>query len=475
MGKTGAFLQHDRRDPGYRPVQERLSDFRSVDRILSPEETREQASRCMDCGTPFCHAYGCGLGNPVPEINDMVFRGQWDQALKLLLSTNNFPEFTARLCPALCEAACVLEPGGAAATNRQIELSVIEHGFAAGAAGPFPPKTRTGRKVAVIGSGPSGLAAADTLNKAGCDVVVYERQANPGGILRYGIPDFKLEKWVVERRVRLMEQEGVTFETRVNVGSDISVSYLKMKFDALVIAIGAGIPRDLKIPGRELSGIHFAMEYLIQQNKRVSGEPLGDGREIHARGKKVVIIGGGDTGSDCLGTALRQRARDVTQLEIMPEPGAERCSTTPWPEWPLKLRKSHAHREGGRRAWSTTALSFEGAEGRVQKINCTKVRWERPAPDAPAVCTYEPGTETALDADLVLLAMGFTGPDAGGIAGPLPVELDARGLIKTDENNMTAVPGVFAAGDAARGQSLVVWAIGEGRKAAEGVLRYLGK
>ena len=337
-------MEYKRKDPGYRPVEERLRDYRAVELQLSQDEINRQASRCMDCGTPFCHAYGCPVSNVIPEINSFVLNGNWRQAMNLLLSADNFPEFTGRACPAPCEGACVAGIHGDPVTIRQIELAIIEKGFESGDVGFGPPSIRYDKRVAVIGGGPAGLAVADTLNRAGYLVTVYDSAGHPGGILRYGIPDFKLEKWVVERRVKLMEHEGIVFETGVNVGEDISYGYLKKRFDAVCLAGGAREPRALKIPGRELKGIHYAMDYLTQQNKRIGGEPVDPSKSVTAEGKTVVVIGGGDTGSDCLGTALRQGAKKVYQFEILPKPPAGRSESTPWPLWPLMLRETHAHK-----------------------------------------------------------------------------------------------------------------------------------
>jgi glutamate synthase (NADPH/NADH) small chain len=473
MGNPTGFLDFRRKDPGYRPREERLKDYRAVELQLSHSEIHRQAARCMDCGIPFCHAYGCPVSNVIPEFNDWVYRGKWREALDILLSTNNFPEFTGRICPAPCEAACVAGLHGEAVTIRQIELTIIEKGFESGDMIPQPPAKRLDERVAVLGSGPAGLAAADTLNRAGYGVTVYDSAQEPGGILRYGIPDFKLEKWVVKRRVELMEKEGVRFEMGVTVGEDLSYRYLKNRFDALCLAGGAREPRDLPVPGRNLEGIHFAMDYLTQQNKRVGGEPLDPSEEIRATGKAVVVIGGGDTGSDCVGSALRQHARKVYQLEILPKPPSHRAQSTPWPMWPLILRDTHSHEEGGERIWSVMTKAFVGHKGRVKKLRVAEVAWKASEGGAVQVPVEKSGTEFEVEADLVLLAMGFTGPGKNRLVEDLGMERDARGNVKADARNMTSAEGIFVAGDMARGQSLVVRAIADGRRAADGMIHYL--
>ncbi len=471
FSKETAFLEYERKDPGYRPREERLRDYRAVERQLTHEGINRQAARCMECGTPFCHAYGCPVGNVIPEFNDHVFRGHWQQALDILLFRNNFPEFTGRVCPAPCESACVAGINGDPITIRQIELAIIERGFESGYLPTRLSLRRLDKRVAVIGSGPAGLAAADTLNRAGYRVTVYDNASRPGGILRYGIPDFKLEKWVIDRRIQLMEEQGVLFETGVSAGEDISYRYLTRRFDAICLACGARRPRDLSLPGRDLKGIHFAMDYLTQQNKRVSGEPIDPSYEIHAAGKKVLILGGGDTGSDCLGTALRQGARKVRQFEILPRPPARRAESTPWPEWPLMLRQTHAHKEGGELRWSVLTKAFLGEGGRVQKIRCAEADWET-GDQGPK---ERPGTEFEVEADLVILALGFVGPGENRFLEEQGISRDARGNVKGDQEGRTNLEGLFVAGDMRQGQSLVVRAIADGRQAAQGIIRYLHK
>jgi glutamate synthase (NADPH/NADH) small chain len=474
MGKPRAFLDVPRRDPGYRPRDERTQDFREVEQRLDDAALREQASRCMDCGIPFCHGCGCPLGNVIPEWNEMVFQGRWQEAANLLYATNNFPEFTGRICPAPCEAACTAGLHEQAVAIRQVELAVIEKAYAEGYIQPRPPARRTGKTVAVIGSGPAGLAAADQLNRMGHQVTVYEQDARPGGLLRYGIPDFKLEKTVVDRRIALMAAEGVTFENGVAAGRDIAPTFLRRRFDALCLAIGARQPRDLKVPGRDLAGIHFAMDFLAQQNRRIAGY-LGDDAAISAAGLRVVVIGGGDTGSDCVGTAIRQGAASVTQLEIMPEPPEARHESTPWPQWPYQKRTSSSHQEGCERRWSVVTKKFIGRKGRVNRLAGVAVAWATDADGRPVRMSETPASDFSLPADLVLLAMGFTGPAKDGLAEALGLALDARGCLAVDANGMTSAPGIFAAGDAVSGASLVVRAIAAGRSLAVNIDAWLGK
>ena len=474
MGETGGFLKYYRKEPNYRKVEERIRDFEPVELRLLDSEVRAQAARCMDCGTPFCHGCGCPLINIIPEMTDLVYNNRWQEALDILLSTSNFPEFTARICPALCEASCVLGINDDPVTIRQIELAIIEKGFEAGYLRARPPVVRFDQKVAIIGAGPSGLAVADTLNRAGYHVTVYDRARNAGGILRYGIPDFKLDKKIVDRRINLMQDEGVVFDLGVSVGDDVSYNYLKNRFDAICLSGGSREPRDLKVPGRSLKGIHLAMDYLVQQNKLLAGEPVAEAETITAEGKSVLIIGGGDTGSDCLGTALRQRARKVYQFEIMPKPPKERPDSTPWPMWPNILKETSSHKEGGERRWCVSTKEFNGSDGSVKSVKCVEVEWFDSG-GGKMELKEKAGTEFEIQADLVLLSMGFTGPGRNKIVEDLNIERDSRGNIKKNESHMTSVDGVFAAGDIATGQSLVVRAIADGRATAIGVAQYLGK
>jgi glutamate synthase (NADPH/NADH) small chain len=466
MGKTTGFMEHERELPTRRPVTERVNDWFEIYQDFPEAKLRAQGARCMDCGVPFCHT-GCPVNNIIPDWNDLVYRGRWKDAVRQLHATNNFPEFTGRICPAPCETACVLGINQPPVTIKQIEKSIVERGFEEGWIRPEPPRYRTGKKVAVVGSGPAGLAAAQQLCRAGHAVTVYEKADRIGGLLRYGIPHFKLEKHIVDRRLAQMEAEGVRFVTNAHVGNTTPVENLQRNFDAIVLAGGSEQPRDLKVPGRELKGIHFAMEYLPQQNRRCEGDVLNSASDILATGKRVVIIGGGDTGADCLGTCHRQKPLSVHQFEIMPMPPDERSPQTPWPLWPMQLRVEGAHEEGGIRDWSIATTAFTGdAEGNVKQLHAIRVG---PPPK------FEPihGTEFTLDVDLVLIAMGFLGPVRGGMIEQLGVVLDPRGNIATDDYSMTSVAGVFAAGDMRRGQSLVVWAISEGRKAAAAVDCYL--
>ena len=465
MGKVTGFLEHKRELPTRRPVTERINDWFEIYIEYPDEKVRTQGARCMDCGVPFCHN-GCPLNNIIPDWNDLVYRDRWEEAIRKLHATNNFPEFTGRICPAPCEAACVLGINEPPVTIRQIEKTVIEHAWSAGWIRPEPPAEETGKRVAVIGSGPAGLAAAQQLRRAGHAVTVFEKNEKPGGLLRFGIPNFKLEKHIVERRLRQMEAEGVEFVTNAHVGQNVSVNDLRNKYDSIVLAGGAEQPRDLPLPGRELKGIHFAVDYLSQQNRRCE-ELLFDTEAISAEGKRVIIIGGGDTGADCLGTAHRQKAKSIHQFELMPMPPSERSPKTPWPLWPMQLRTESAHEEGGLREWSISTTEFHGNEAG----NVTGLTGYRVGP--PPKFEPQAGTEFFLECDLVLLAMGFVGPVRNGMLAQLGVKLDNRGNVATDDTCMSSVPGVFAAGDMRRGQSLVVWAIEEGRRAARGVDSYL--
>jgi glutamate synthase (NADPH/NADH) small chain len=452
-------------------VEERVNDWKEVYLPYPEEGLRQQGARCMDCGIPFCHQ-GCPLGNLIPDWNDLVYRDRWETALERLHATNNFPEFTGRLCPAPCEGSCVLGINDDPVTIKSIEVSIIDKGFAEGWVIPRPPLVRTGKSVAVIGSGPAGLAAAEQLNRAGHYVTVFEKSDRIGGLLRYGIPEFKMEKRILNRRLSVMEQEGVQFRTSVNVGVDIALEQLKADFDAIVLAGGAGMPRDLQVPGRELKGIHFAMEYLTLSNRRVEGDEIPDDQFISARGKRVVIIGGGDTGADCLGTVHRQGALSVHQFELLPRPPDTRGADNPWPLWPNVFRVSTAHEEGGERVFSVSTQRFSGDEqGHVTALHGTNVELVRK--DGRMSFETIPGTEFSMDVDLVLLAMGFLGPEREGLLSNFDVKITERGNVWRDSNWMTSVQGVFTAGDMQRGQSLIVWAIAEGRSAARGVDLFL--
>ena len=472
MGKVTGFLEYPRKTPSSRPIEERVKDYREVYHKMPAEELRTQGARCMDCGIPFCHT-GCPLNNIIPDWNDLVYRGRWQEALQVLHSTNNFPEFTGRVCPAPCETACVLGINSDPVTIKQIEKAIADRGFAEGWIRPQLPAVRTGKKVAVIGSGPAGLAAAQQLARAGHTVTVFEKADRVGGLLRYGIPDFKMEKHLIDRRVEQMEQEGVTFRTGVNAGFDVHGSELLRDYDAILIAIGSTIPRDLPVPGRELQGIHFAMEFLPQQNRRVAGLPVNPETSITATGKQVVIIGGGDTGSDCLGTSIRQEAAEIHMIELLPMPPSSRTSDMPWPNWPMTLRIESSHEEGGQRQWSIATKKFTGENGYVKKLHAVRLEWNPPDGNGRRTMQEIPGSEFEIDADLVLLALGFLYPQPDGLVQQLGLKLDPRGNIAVDENFMAGVPGVFAAGDAQRGQSLVVWALAGGRKAARAADLYL--
>ena len=465
MGKTTGFLEYSRELAPRRPVTQRVNDWFEIYLDLPEETLRKQGARCMDCGVPFCQT-GCPVNNLIPDWNDLVYRGRWKEAVRQLHATNNFPEFTGRICPAPCEAACVLGINQPAVTIKQNEKNIVERGFLEGWIRPEPPKHRTGKKVAIVGSGPAGLAAAQQLCRAGHAAVVYEKADRIGGLLRYGIPQFKLEKHIVDRRLEQMSAEGVKFVTGAEVGKNVSVEDIRHDFDAIVLAGGAEQSRDLKVPGRELKGIHFAMEYLPQQNRRCLGDTVEPEIEILATGKRVVIIGGGDTGADCLGTCHRQKPLSVHQFEIMPKPPDERSPLTPWPLWPMQLRTEGAHEEGGIRDWSIATTKFSGEAGGVKQLHAVRVG---PPPRFEPI----PGSDFTMEADLVLIAMGFLGPVRNGMIEQLGVALDPRGNVATDHNYMSSVPGVFAAGDMRRGQSLVVWAIAEGRKAAASVDTYL--
>lgn len=463
MGKISGFLEYGRKDPKKLAPQERLKNYKEFELPVVQETLKEQAARCMDCGVPFCNT-GCPLGNLIPDWNDHTYNGLASEAIDALHATNNFPEITGRICPAPCEAACVLGINAEPVSIKLIERATGDRAISEGWIVPQPPTDRTGKKVAIVGSGPAGLAAAQQLARAGHLVTVFERDDRIGGLLCYGIPDFKMEKDLIARRVEQMKGEGVEFRTSVAVGVDITVEHLKAEFDAICLAIGSRVPRDLPMPGRELTGIHFAMDFLTQQNRRVAGDVVPDDIAILAGGKKVVVIGGGDTGSDCIGTSNRQGAVSVTNFEIMPMPPETRAESTPWPQWPLMLRTSSSHEEGVERKFAVGTLRFNGENGAVKSISCAEVVFEN------GQLKSKPGTEFEIEADLVLLAMGFVHPEKPGLVEQLGLALDARGNIKVDPDTFaTSVPGIFAAGDCQRGQSLVVWGIADGRKAARAI------
>jgi glutamate synthase (NADPH/NADH) small chain len=467
MADPKGFMKFAREGPKRRPAELRVLDWKEFYEPMSEDALKVQGARCMDCGVPFCQSHnGCPVVNLIPEWNDLVHRGRWKDALKALQTTNNFPEFTGRLCPAPCESACVLGINEAPVSIRVLEWNIIDKGFNEGWVEPILPIASTGKSVAIVGSGPAGLAAAQQLARAGHRVTVFEKADRIGGLLRYGIPDFKMEKWVLDRRLEQMQAEGVEFKTNVCVGVNLDGDTLRCDYDAVCLTMGAEQARDLPIPGRELKGIHPAMDYLTQQNKRNAGDTITD-EPITAKGKRVVIIGGGDTGSDCLGTTHRQGCIEVHQFELLPEPPPERAASTPWPLWPMQLRTSHAHEEGCDRQWSVSTTKFTGRNGHVTKLHGHRVLFEH------GKFTPVPNTDFELDADLVLLAMGFTGPVKNGLLDNLGVTYDARGAVAVDADFMTNIDGVFAAGDTKRGASLIVWAIAEGRKAAAGIDRYL--
>jgi len=471
MGKVTGFIEIKRAKPDARPIPERIRDWHEVYLRESESRVREQGARCMDCGIPFCHQ-GCPLGNLIPDWNDLVYRHRWEAAIERLHATNNFPEWTGRLCPAPCEGSCVLGINDDPVTIKGIELAIVERAFDEGWIKASPPATRTGKRVAVVGSGPAGLAAADQLNRAGHHVTVFERADRIGGLLRYGIPDFKLEKRFLDRRLEVMRAEGVEFRAGVEIGIDLPASSLRRQYDAIVLCAGAAAPRDLQIPGRELSGIHFAVEYLTQQNRRGAGDTVADDEVITAEGKRVVIIGGGDTGADCLGTTHRQGARSVHQLELLSRPPDARADDNPWPQWPNVFRTSSAHEEGGERVYAVSTERFLGdARGHVTRLLGANVEARREHGRLSFVRV--PGSDFELEADLVLLAMGFVGPERGSLISQLGVRLTDRGTVWRDDAWMTSEAGVFTAGDMQRGQSLIVWAIADGRQAAAAVDRFL--
>ena len=464
MGKVSGFLEYTREVPERRPPAERINDWFEIYNPFPEDKIRLQGARCMDCGVPFCHT-GCPVQNIIPDWNDLVWHARWREASRVLHSTNNFPEFTGRICPAPCEAACVLGINEPPVTIKNVEKTIVDRAWDEGWIVPELPAIRTGKRVAVVGSGPAGLAAAQQLTRAGHTVTVFEKSDRIGGLLRYGIPNFKMEKHLIDRRVEQMRAEGVEFVVSAHVGRNVPVKNLRKDFQAILLAGGAEQPRDLKVPGRELKGIHFAMDFLPQANKVCEGDSVLD--QILATGKRVVIIGGGDTGADCLGTSHRQKAAHISQFELLPKPPDERSPQTPWPLWPMQLRVESSHEEGGIRDWSVSTTRFSGdADGNVKKLHAVRA-------GAPPKFEAIPGTEFEMDVDLVLLAMGFTGPVRNGMLDDLGVALDPRGNVATGANYMSSVSGVFAAGDARRGQSLVVWAIAEGRKAARGIDEFL--
>jgi len=472
VGKDTGFMEYSRETAEYRPIEERVRDYREVVSRFPEDKLQVQGARCMDCGIPFCHT-GCPLGNIIPDWNDLVYRGRWKEAIDRLHLTNNFPEFTGRICPAPCEKACVLAINEPAVSIKQIEVGIVEHAFDAGWIVPDPPEERTGKTVAVVGSGPAGLAAADQLNKAGHTVTLFERADRIGGLLMYGIPNFKLDKAIVQRRLDVMEAEGVVFKTEHWIGKNYPTEKLK-EFDAVVLTVGATKGRDLPIPGRELEGIHFAMDFLPQQNKRNLGDTIPEDLSITAEGKRVIVLGGGDTGSDCIGTSIRQGALSVTNFELFPRPPEDRTPEMPWPYYPMIYKVESSHEEGVERDWAVSTKEFLGSNGRVEAIRAIRLKWEYDESGRMAMKEVE-GSEFELKIDLVLLALGFLGPETDGMIEDLGLELDERGNVKADENYRTSVEGIYAAGDMRRGQSLVVWAIAEGREAAKAVDEYLMK
>ena len=472
MGKITGFLEFDRELPNKRPVEERVRDYRNIYEDVGPEHVRTQTARCMDCGVPFCHS-GCPLGNIIPDFNDAVYREDWRRAWDILSSTNNFPEFTGRICPAPCEAACVLGINADPVTIEHIERNIAERAYLEGWVQPALPEMRTGQRVAVVGSGPAGLAAAEQLNRAGHWVTVFERNDKVGGLLRYGIPDFKLEKYTIDRKIALMEAAGIEFQTNANVGENVSVTLLQTDFDAIVLTGGSTVARDLDIPGRKLKGVHYAMEFLEQKNRQVAGQTEFAHEIITATNKEVVVIGGGDTGADCTGTSNREGAKSVTQLELYFKPPETRAESTPWPMWPMQLRTSTSHEEGCEREWTVQTKAFLGDDaGQLRALQVVQVAWNQHPETGRYGFREVAGTEREIPAQLALLAVGFVHPQREGMLEQMGVELDARGNVRA-ENYQTSVPKVFAAGDMRRGQSLVVWAIAEGREAAVAVDAFL--
>lgn len=473
MGDIKGFMKYDRMEFKKEPVDTRKKHWKEFYTYLPDEELRHQGARCMDCGVPFCQA-GCPIGNIIPDWNDLVYRDRWQEAIERLHKTNNFPEFTGRICPAPCENACVLGINAPPVTIKNIEVAIIDRAYEKGWIKPQPPAHRTDKKVAVIGSGPAGLACADQLNKAGHKVTVYEKSEYLGGLLTLGIPDFKLEKWIVERRVERMRNEGVAFKTNAHVGVNVSAKELKEKYDAVVLAGGAEQARDLPIPGRELEGVYQAMIYLPQQNRLNRGQKVDAKNRISAKGKRVVVLGGGDTGSDCVGTANRQGAIYVKQFELLPEPPKDRSFDNPWPQWAFIKRKSSSHEEGVEQDYNIMTKKLSGENGKLKTLHAVRLEWGQKDPKTGRPAMKEvPGSEFEVECDLLLLAMGFLGPVKNGMLEELGIALDERTNVKADANKMTSVPGIFAAGDMRRGQSLVVWAIDEGRRAAACVDRWL--
>jgi glutamate synthase (NADPH/NADH) small chain len=470
MGKITGFLEYPREMPPRRPVEERLRDWKEFEGKPSEDSLKAQGARCMDCGIPFCHN-GCPLGNVIPDWNDLVWRGRWKEAIEALHATNNFPEFTGRICPAPCEEACVLGINDDPVAIKLIEKNVIDHAWKAGFVRPQPALVKTGKRVAVIGSGPAGMACAQQLARAGHAVTLFERADRIGGLLRYGIPDFKMEKHLIDRRMEQMEAEGVVFRASCNAGTDVTADQLRKEFDAVVLSVGATAPRDLPVPGRDLDGVHFAMDFLPQQNKRGAGDPDSVAGTLKATDKHVVVIGGGDTGSDCIGTSNRQGATSITQLEILPKPPEGRTADMPWPYWPMVFRTSSSQEEGANRDFAVNTRRFIGENGKVKQMECVRVEWVTDENGRRSMREI-PGSEFMIEADLVLLAMGFLGPEKNPLLSGLGVALDERGNVKTTEWK-SSVDGVYSCGDARRGQSLVVWAIWEGRECARAVDEYL--
>ena len=471
MGNPKGFMTIGRKDAGYRPLNDRIYDYGEVEQTLDDKDRIEQASRCMDCGVPFCH-WGCPVGSKIPEWQDLVYKGNWKGAYDILHSTNSFPEFTGRVCPAPCEKGCVLAIHNEAVTIRENEASTVEHAFNLGFVQPRIPEVRTGKKVAVVGSGPAGLSAADILNQAGHTVTVFEKNSAIGGLLRFGIPDFKLSKNVIDRRLEIFLDEGINFKTNVTVGKDITHDELLAQFDAVVLAMGAEQPRDLPVEGRELKGVYFAMEFLAQSNKRVGGEIIPEELSILAKDKKVLVIGGGDTGSDCVGTSVRQKARSITQIEILPKPATERAENNPWPYWPNTLRTSSSHLEGCERRWSLSTRRIIGENGIVKQVELVTVDWDKDEAGR-WVMTEKPGSEEIIDVDLVLLSMGFTQPVHKGLLEELGIDYDGRGNVKVNAQKQTSNDKIFACGDVESGASLVVRAIEAGKIAAANVDEFL--